>query len=65
MVEGQRKKWIPNRTWKMLVDEESVMVGLSRGDSVCRSMWIFGVSQTAVRLSCIWPPSFVGGTTGC
>ena len=31
-VEGQRKKGRPNRTWKRLVVEESVKVGLRRYD---------------------------------
>ena len=32
-VEGKRKKWRPNRTWK-LVEEESMKVGLSRKDAL-------------------------------
>ena len=29
-VEGQRKKWRPKRTWKKLVDEQSMKDSLSR-----------------------------------
>ena len=35
-VEGQRKKGRRKRTWKKQVKEESVKVGLRRGDVPCR-----------------------------
>ena len=34
-IEGQRKKGRPKRTWKKQVEEESVMVGLSKKDTLC------------------------------
>ena len=36
-VEGQRKKGRSKRTWKKLVEEESVIVGLRREDALFRS----------------------------
>ena len=36
-IESQWKKFRPKRTWKMLVEEESIKVGLRRKDSLCRS----------------------------
>ena len=36
-VEGQWKKGRLKRTWKRLVEEESVKVGLRREDALCRS----------------------------
>ena len=35
-VEDQRKKGRPRRTWRNQVEEESVKVGLRRGDALCR-----------------------------
>ena len=52
-VEGQWKKGRPKRTWKEQVEEESVMVGLRRGDALCRSKWSIGVNQIAAGLRCI------------
>ena len=34
VVEGQRKKKRPKRTWKKQVEEESVRVALSREDAL-------------------------------
>ena len=42
MVQGQRTKGRQNRTWKKQVKEESVKVGLSREDALCRSKWAVG-----------------------
>ena len=39
-VEGQRKKGWLKRTWKKPVEKESMQVGLSREDALCRSNWI-------------------------
>ena len=44
MAKGQR-----NGRLKKKVEEESVMVGLSREDALCRSKWI-GVNLIANRL---------------
>ena len=49
-IEGQRKKWGPLRTWKRQVEEESVMVGLTMEDALCRSKWSVGVNQIAAWL---------------
>ena len=49
-VEVQRKKGRPNRTWKKLVEEESVKVGLRREDALCRSMWSVGVNKIAAGM---------------
>ena len=49
-VEGQRKKGRPKRTWKKLVEEESVKVGLRREDVLCQSKWSVGINQIAVGL---------------
>ena len=49
-VYGQRKKWMPKRTWKKQVEEESVKIGLRREDALCRSMWSVGVNQIAAGL---------------
>ena len=35
VVEGQRRKGRPKRTWKKQVEEESVKVGLRREDALC------------------------------
>ena len=37
--EGQRKRVKLKRTWKKLVEEESVKVGLNMEGDVCRSEW--------------------------
>ena len=42
-IEGQKKKGRPKRTWKQQVEEESLKVGLSWEDALCRSKWIIGV----------------------
>ena len=39
-VEGQRKKGRLWMIWNMLVGEERVILGLSREDALCRSIWI-------------------------
>ena len=36
-IEGQRKKRRLKKTWKMLVEEESMKVGLRMEDALCRS----------------------------
>ena len=59
--EGQRKKCRQERTWKKQVEEESVKVGLTKGDVLCRSKWSVGVYQIAAGLRRIWPPSLVWG----
>ena len=35
VVNGQGKKGMLKRTWKKLVEEESVKVGLSKEDALC------------------------------
>ena len=62
-VEGQQKKDRPKRTWKKLVEEESVKVGLRMEDALFRSKWRVGVCQIAAGLTRIWPPSLVVDTT--
>ena len=49
-VEGQRKKGRPKRTWKNLVEEESVMVGLRMENAFCRSKWSVGVNHITAGL---------------
>ena len=39
-VEDQWMKGRLERTWKKQVEEESVKVGLSREDALCRTKWI-------------------------
>ena len=46
-VEGQRKKRRLKRTWKKLVEEESLKVGLRMEDALCRSEWSVVVNQLA------------------
>ena len=58
-VEGQRKNWRPNRTWKGQVEEESMRVGLRRKDALC----CVSVNKIAAELRGIWTPSRVGDTT--
>ena len=36
VIEGQRKKGRPKRTWKNQVEEESMKVGLRKEDALCR-----------------------------
>ena len=62
-VGGQRKKGRLKRTWKKQIEEESIKVGLSREDALCRSWCIVGVNLIATGLKCIWPFSIVGDTT--
>ena len=50
LVEDQRKKGRPMRTWIKLIEDESMKVCLSREDVLCRSMWIFAVNQIGTRL---------------
>ena len=40
-VDAQRMKGRPKRKWEKQVEEESVMVGLRREDTLCRSKWVF------------------------
>ena len=61
-VEGQRKKGRPKWTWKTQVVEESAKIGLRNEDALCQSKWSAGISQIAVGLRGIWPPSLVGDT---
>ena len=49
-VEGQRMKERPKRTWKKLVEEESVKVGMRREDALYRSKWRVGVYLSAAGL---------------
>ena len=49
-VTSKRKKGRWKRTWKKLVEEESMRVGLCRKDALCRSEWIFSVDEIAGRL---------------
>ena len=49
-VEGQRKKGKPKRTWKKQVEEESVIIGLSREDALCGSKWSVSINQIAAGL---------------
>ena len=47
---GQRKKGRLRRTWRKQIGVESMKVGLSREDTLCRSKWSVGVNQIATRL---------------
>ena len=49
-VECQRKIGRPKRKWKKQIEEESMKVGLRRGDVLCRSKWSVGVNQIAACL---------------
>ena len=49
--EGQWKKGRQKRTCKKQVEEESVKVGLTREDALCRSMWSVGVNHFAAGFS--------------
>ena len=49
-VVGQRKKGRLKSTWKKLVEEESVKIGLRREDALCRPMWSVGVGKIATGL---------------
>ena len=49
-ADGQRKKGWPKRTQKKQVDEESIKVGMSREDALCRSNWSAGINQIATGL---------------
>ena len=49
-AEGRRNKGWPNMTWKKQVEEESMKVGLSREDVLCRSNWIVSVNLFASSL---------------
>ena len=46
-VEVQRKKDIPNGTWKKQVEDESVKIGLRKDDSLCRTKWSVGLNRIA------------------
>ena len=47
---GQRKKLMQKRTWKKQVEEESMMIDLSRVDALCQPMWIVDYGQITNRL---------------
>ena len=49
-VEDQRKKGRLMRKWKRQVEDESMMVGLRRKDTLCHSMWIDGINKIAAGL---------------
>ena len=49
-VEGQWKKGRLKRTWRKLVEEESVKVGLRKEDVHCRSEWSTGSNRIAIGL---------------
>ena len=49
-VEGQRKKGRLKRTWKWLVEEESMKVGFRREDAHFYSKWSVGVNQIAAMM---------------
>ena len=49
-IEVEGKKNSLKKTWKKMVAEESMKVGLSREDVLSRSKWIVGVNQIAARL---------------
>ena len=34
LIEGERKKWRPERAWRNQVEKESVKVGLRRKDAI-------------------------------
>ena len=40
---------LPSVTWTKLVEEESVMVGVSREGVLCRSKWIVGFNLDCCR----------------
>ena len=54
-----------NKAQKMLYEEESIKIGLSREDALCRSKRIVGVNQIATQLRYVWPPSIFVETSGC
>ena len=62
-VDGQRRKGRLKRTWRMLVEEESLKVGSRREDVLCRSKWSVGVNQNAAMSRLIMTASVVGGIT--
>ena len=49
-VESQRKKLRPKRTWKKVVEEESMKVGLRRKDALCRQKLSVGRNKIVVGL---------------
>ena len=63
-AEGQSKKWMSKRSCEKLIDRESMEVGLSRQDALCRSKWIVGVDLNATRLRIICPPSLDDNPSG-
>ena len=49
VVEGQRKKGRPERTWGRQFEEDTMKVGLRRKGALCHSKWCVGVNKiTAV-----------------
>ena len=48
--EVKGRKGFLKRTWKKVVEEESVKVGLRRKDALCRSKWSDGVNQISAGL---------------
>ena len=49
-VAGYRKKGRLKRTWKKMVEGESVKVGLRREDELYRSKWSVYINQIAAGL---------------
>ena len=49
-VEDERKEGRLDRTWKKQIEEESVKVGQSMEDALCRSKWSDGSNLIATRL---------------
>ena len=46
-VEGQMKKGRLEKMWRKQVEDESVRIGLRRGDALSQSKWSVGVNQIA------------------
>ena len=61
-IEGHSKKGKLLKTWKKLVEEENVKIGLRRDDA-SRCKWSIGIKQIAAGWRWIWLPSLVGDTT--
>ena len=49
-VEGQRKRRRPKRTWKTLVGEECVKVGVRMDDALLKSKWSVVANQISAEL---------------
>ena len=50
VVEGERWKGRPKRTWKQQVEEEGMKCGLRREGSLCCSKWSVSVNKIAAGL---------------